>query len=963
MIKKMFFSSLIYSLPLFSTLQELPDQSGLKIATPSLQNRVEKKLRLENGLEVLLVSDPDSTTSGAALAVKVGSWDDPEARPGMAHFVEHLLFLGTKKYPDEAEYTRYLDEYSGQRNAFTMSDRTVYMFSVNNAGFKGSLDRFGQFFIEPLFNPSGVGREMQAIEQEYSKNIPLDAWRGHYVKKGLANKKHPYHRFCMGNLESLQKISQQELKDWYTKHYSSNLMHLVVYSNLSIDEMQKEVSILFSQVKEGTFKPNSPEEKIYDQKAKNQLIWIQPKQHIQKLEISWEVPEKFGQDRTMHADALISHVLGHEGEHSLLALLKEKGLADQIESGAYRIGRDQMLFCLNVHLTNKGIKEYERVLEMCYQGIALLKERTLPKYLFDEVVALGEQKYTYQSKADTFDFVTETACIMCDEKLETFPRQSLIPSKYAPEAYREFLASLTPENGVHTLTCEEPPKEGLKIHQEKWLGATYSTLPFSKSQMKDLASVKPTKTLALPAPNPYLPEHFALVSKIQDKKGIPEPKQLENSRKFSLFYSEDNKFGVPKVSWNFRFKTPLLNPGDAQSQVLADLYCHCMDERLKKTTYPAALAGLHYALENNAEGIVLKIQGFHEKASHLLESVAEQLHTFPLTKEEFKRYKSLAKRAYHNTANVSALKQGGEQLWKVLYTPYCNTSDKEKALAHIKYEDLTNFAGHLWDSVYIEGMLYGNLNEQGAKEVSDVLRKTFKSSRSFPKKEHTKLQIATLGEKENPVFLQLKSNLPSNAVILTMDVGAFDFKRRAAQEILSKGLEEPFFSELRTKQQTAYIVSNWAREIERELFNFFAIQSSTHEPRDLLSRFELFIESSLQNLQTEVIPEERFEMIRTALIQKLEDPAENLGKMGGLLAKFAFDYDGDFKWLDKRIEGLKELSYEDFCSLAQDFLGKENKRRFAVFVDGEIPENLCFEYRSIPSIETLKQKIIYRARK
>jgi len=172
---------------------------------------------------------------------------------------------------------------------------------------------------------------MQAIEQEYCKNIPLDAWRGHYVKKGLAKQEHPHHRFCMGNLESLKKISQQELKDWYSKHYSSDLMHLVVYSNLSIDEMQNEVTTLFSQVKQGSFKPSSPNISIYDDKAKNQLIWIQPKQHIQKLEITWEVPEKFGQDRLMHADALISHVLGHEGEHSLLSLLKEKGLADQIE--------------------------------------------------------------------------------------------------------------------------------------------------------------------------------------------------------------------------------------------------------------------------------------------------------------------------------------------------------------------------------------------------------------------------------------------------------------------------------------------------------------------------------------------------------------------------------------------------------------------------------------------------------
>ena len=195
-----------------------------------------------------MISDPETHESGAALAVGVGSWSDPEDRPGMAHFVEHLLFLGTEKYPEEEGYTRYLDEHGGSRNAFTMADRTVYMFSVNNDGFLGALDRFGQFFISPLFSPSGVDRECKAIHQEYCKDLPLDPWRMLYVKKELANKKHPFHGFCIGNAATLAKISQDELKEWYAAHYSANLMHLVVYSSLDLDTLEKE-NPLFSSVK------------------------------------------------------------------------------------------------------------------------------------------------------------------------------------------------------------------------------------------------------------------------------------------------------------------------------------------------------------------------------------------------------------------------------------------------------------------------------------------------------------------------------------------------------------------------------------------------------------------------------------------------------------------------------------------------------------------------------------------
>ena len=117
------------------------------------------------------------------------------------------------------------------RNAFTMTDRTVYIFSVNNNGFTEALDRFGQFFVAPLFSPSGVDRECKAIHSEFCRNIPLDPWRVLYVKKELAYVDHPFHAFCIGNQDSLAQISaRSELKEWYAEHYSANLMHLVVYS-------------------------------------------------------------------------------------------------------------------------------------------------------------------------------------------------------------------------------------------------------------------------------------------------------------------------------------------------------------------------------------------------------------------------------------------------------------------------------------------------------------------------------------------------------------------------------------------------------------------------------------------------------------------------------------------------------------------------------------------------------------
>jgi insulysin len=135
------------------------------------------KIRLFNGLEVLLISDFSLEESAAALSVQAGTWDDPREYPGMAHFVEHLLFLGTRTYPKESEYSQYIVERGGRYNAVTKHDRTTYGFSIPSAFFPGALDRLSHFFIDPLFTESSIEREIYAVHHEFVDAIENDALR------------------------------------------------------------------------------------------------------------------------------------------------------------------------------------------------------------------------------------------------------------------------------------------------------------------------------------------------------------------------------------------------------------------------------------------------------------------------------------------------------------------------------------------------------------------------------------------------------------------------------------------------------------------------------------------------------------------------------------------------------------------------------------------------------------------
>ena len=93
--------------------------------------------------------------------VAVGHMVDPPALPGLAHFCEHMLFLGTEKYPDENEYSKYLSQHGGGSNAYTSGDHTNYYFDVSPAHLEGALDRFAQFFLAPLFTATATDREVR----------------------------------------------------------------------------------------------------------------------------------------------------------------------------------------------------------------------------------------------------------------------------------------------------------------------------------------------------------------------------------------------------------------------------------------------------------------------------------------------------------------------------------------------------------------------------------------------------------------------------------------------------------------------------------------------------------------------------------------------------------------------------------------------------------------------------------
>lgn len=154
--------------------------------------------------------------AAAAMVVGVGSMSDPPECQGLAHFLEHLLFMGSEKYPEENAYDSFMSKHGGSDNAYTELEYTVYHFEIPQEYLAKGLDMFAQFFTSPLMLESSVDRELNAVESEFQLAKNSDGSRLQHLMShtcGYSPARHPFAKFSWGNKESLQESPRRNNVD------------------------------------------------------------------------------------------------------------------------------------------------------------------------------------------------------------------------------------------------------------------------------------------------------------------------------------------------------------------------------------------------------------------------------------------------------------------------------------------------------------------------------------------------------------------------------------------------------------------------------------------------------------------------------------------------------------------------------------------------------------------------------
>ncbi|MCP5492595.1 MAG: insulinase family protein [Chlamydiales bacterium] len=924
----------------------IKNENTVKIKTPDLAERKTAKIQLDNGLQAYIISDPGAEQSAAALAVTAGSWQDSEQYPGIAHYLEHLLFLGNEKYPQEDQFMGYVKSNGGIVNAYTSTDRTVYMFSINNNVFDSALDQFSHFFIDPLFNPSGVKRELHAVDQENAKNIENDGWRSWMIFKATGNPKSPNAKFSTGNAETLGKIPPSEVRQWWEEHYTASQMHLVVYSNQPLDELIKVVNEDFGPIANRKVDNEIANMPLTSEHQMGHMLYIEPIKDLRQLSLTWELPAWAIENQGEKIPQIIAYVLENGSDNSLEASLKRDELAEYVSAGVEPLSKTTAIFELNVALTKQGVIEVDTVIDRCFQTLALLKENGISQSIFDDQAKIAKINYQWQTRQNPFHYTMDIAGKLPYENLSTFPASTDFYTSYQPKKISKLLQSFTPSTCVFklvapaTLTGIEPNRE------EKWLGGKYAIKPIPDQTLVALAHAEPNPAIGMPAPNPYIPEDLTILTRSKEQAPI----KLTDDSKGVMYFSDAANFPVPEIAWTISFKSPLID-GTPKHTVLTSLFTRAFQDQLTSPLFYASNAGLNLSIYSKDLKLTMQLSGFSPKAHLLLKDALTNIKELKPSEAQFNIYKESRLSQIRNAQKSMPFSMAIAQMHSLIFNDFPMLKAQEKALEKITYNDFLEFAQTLTQQLYTEAMLAGNLSETDAKNIWHDINKAL-SPRDYPLADQNEKKVFLLSNQNGPYAVNETTEMQGNVAMLLIEQGAFSYKRAAAQEILGTALSEDFFKTLRTEQQTGYIAKGWSSRVADELLQFFSVQSATHDPDDLLARFELFLETFVKDFHTQ-FSEERFTQMQQGVVTTLTNPPTNLFDYENRMNTFAFDKEADFQYLDNIAKSAQELTYDEIHEYALEFFSRSNKKRLALLMQGA-PTSSQFTYKEVTALSLKK---------
>ena len=902
---------------LYSALPKQPESS------PE-DPRQYKMVRLQNGLTVLVVHVPDANQAAAAVAVNAGHFQDPDDTPGLAHFLEHMVFLGSEAYPEAESYSDFISYAGGHHNAWTGTEHSNFYLELPLPHFNEGVKRFSAILSAPLFSEQWIEKERQAIEAEYRLKLKDELRRLYDVHKETSNSAHPFSRFSVGNESTLKSSAgvslAEKLKQAFTRYYHAGNMALTLVGPQSVEELLDIAALHFQSItptKEVTPPPTAP---LYTADQLAQWIYIKPLKEANRVLLTFALPE-INSDYQHKTTSFIAHLFGYEGPNSLCSMLRAEGWITNLSAGGGASGSNFKDFNINIQLTAKGHEYVNDVIHACFRYVSLIRDEGLIEALYAERRQMVSLAFLFPETLRPVDLASQLAVNVLHYKPE-----HVISGDYRMDSLntafaKKLLHHMRPESTRITVIHKDVPTN----RTSKWYGAEYSTKPFSKEEIDsfraplacELSDENNDLPFAIPQQNPFIPERITpqqLSSK--GPEASEEPSYTKISPAIDLWHYQDPKFRVPKGHIYLMLRMPFANTS-ARNFACSRIWCELGLELLNEAFYDAEVAGMHFNLYPQQGGITLHIAGFTSRQQDLFTDLVSTLSDFEASEDMFNDIREqlcINWLAVHKNSPINHL---FAMLHHHLQQGYYTAKQMAESLIDVDYEHFLNILPGLFRDSQATLLVHGDTPYEQAEAMA-LHAAEHLTLISTPSAQVARYVRRLPNGIEHSGFM---SSHPDHATAFFLQGESTSLEEKATFLLLNHLINPLFFSELRTRQQLGYLVGTSYVPMHGLPGLLLYIQSPNHPPKKLSLAIRTFLNEFL--IQLREVNSDDWQAAKTAVAHHLRAGEPSLRIRAQRFWQTISHNRGDFQLAHNLADTVQEISIECFLERMAHHLDKQ----------------------------------------
>ncbi|WP_312155186.1 pitrilysin [Lelliottia nimipressuralis] len=865
-----------------------------KIHKSEKDTRQYQAIRLDNGMTVLLVSDPQAIKSLSALVVPVGSLEDPDSHPGLAHYLEHMTLMGSKKYPQPDSLSEFLKMHGGSHNASTAPYRTAFYLEVENDALEGAVDRLADAIASPLLDKKYADRERNAVNAELTMARTRDGMRMAQVSAETINPAHPGSRFSGGNLETLSDKPGSPVLDalhaFRDKYYSANLMKAVVYSNKPLPELARLAAQTYGRVPNKNIEKPEITTPVVTDDQKGIIIHYVPAMPRKVLRVEFRIDNNTAQFRSK-TDELLTYLIGNRSPGTLSDWLQKQGLVEGIRADSDPVvNGNSGVLAISATLTDKGLAHRDQVVAAIFSYLSLLRDNGVDKSYFDELAHVLDLDFRYPSITRDMDYVEWLADTMIRVPVENTLDAVNIADRYDADAIKARLAMMTPQNArIWYISPKEPHNK-----TAYFVDAPYQVNKISAQTFADWQKESGQIALKLPELNPYIPDDFTL---IKPAKEYPHPELIVNEPTLRVVYTPSRYFASePKADVSVVLRNPQAMDS-AKNQVMFALNDYLAGIALDQLSNQAAVGGISFSTNAN-NGLMVNANGYTQRLPQLFQALLEGYFSYTATEEQLEQAKSWYAQMMDSAEKGKAFDQAIMPVQMLSQIPYFQRETRRALLPSITLKEVMDYRTALKTHSRPEFLVVGNMSEDQAKTLAQNVRKQLGANGN----EWCRNQNVLVEKQQNVIFEKAGSSTDSALAAVFVPTGYDEYASSAYSAVLGQIIQPWFYNQLRTEEQLGYAVFAFSMNVGRQWGLGFLLQSSDKQPAYLWQRYQAFFPQAEEKLR-KMTPEE-FAQIQQAVIAQVQQAPQTLGEEASQLSK---DFDQGNMTFDSRDKVVAEI--------------------------------------------------------